>query len=291
MAARVAIPELTLAVATRNRPRQLRRCLQALDLQRGELASAEIVVVDDGSTAEADVAAAVASVPGVRLVRQPPGGVAAARNRAAREARAPLICFTDDDCVPMSGWAVALGAALKAGADVVAGPTVVAAPARPVSTASQLIAGWLIDANAATRRRTGFAPGSNFACRSAVVREIPFDETYGPVGGEDRDWCVRLAQAGIEIVFEPTAIVLHADELTLGRFWAKYVRYGEAAWLFRRRWPGPLASTPKSHLALVRSGFDRGLAVGLLVLLAQAATALGLCRELAADLAARRKTF
>jgi glycosyltransferase involved in cell wall biosynthesis len=56
----------------------------------------EVVVVDDGST---DGTAAIAQGFGgcVRHVPQPQGGVSAARNRGAREARGDLIAFLDHD--------------------------------------------------------------------------------------------------------------------------------------------------------------------------------------------------
>ena len=59
-------------------------------------ADLEVVVVDDGST---DATAAIASSYGdpVRVVSQPNGGVAAARNRGIAEAAGELIAFCDAD--------------------------------------------------------------------------------------------------------------------------------------------------------------------------------------------------
>src|SRR3954453_22906641 len=113
----------SIIVATRDRPDRLPGCLALLR----EQAADEIVVVDDGSRDEDAVAAAARDL-GARLVRQEPTGVATARNTGVAHARGELLLFTDDDCVPVPGWAAALAERLRAGTDVVAGP---AHPVRP----------------------------------------------------------------------------------------------------------------------------------------------------------------
>ena len=86
-------PSLSVVVPVRNGGRDFERCLRRLRDSR--LADFELIVVDDGST---DDSAAVAERAGAIVVRFPsPQGPAAARNRGAREASAPLIFFLDAD--------------------------------------------------------------------------------------------------------------------------------------------------------------------------------------------------
>jgi GT2 family glycosyltransferase len=86
-------PSLSVVVPVRNGGRDFERCLRRLRDSR--LADFELIVVDDGST---DDSAAVAERAGAIVVRFPsPRGPAAARNRGAREASAPLIFFLDAD--------------------------------------------------------------------------------------------------------------------------------------------------------------------------------------------------
>jgi GT2 family glycosyltransferase len=270
---------VAVVVPTRDRPSALKRCLAALEPERSRLPGIEIVVVDDGSTRARDVAGIVASVPGATLVRLEGRGCAAARNAGARAVTAPLVCFTDDDCVPRAGWALALVARLRAGADMVAGQTLVGTHGHRMASAWQLIANAFLDWEEDPERRARFGTGSNLACRTDVVREVPFDDARFTVGGDDRDWCARVAGAGFRLAYEESAVVDHFPVLNLRTFLGKNVRYGRAALRFRRLHTPGQVEPARFYLWLVRRGFREGPAIGTLVALAQAATAVGFVGE------------
>jgi glycosyltransferase involved in cell wall biosynthesis len=267
-------PAISVVVPTRDRARSLARCLDALEGQstRDEL---EVIVVDDGSQRAGEIAALVGRRPGRRLLRESGRGPAAARNAGARAARAPILCFCDDDCEPLPGWAGALVARLRAGADAVAGETVNARPDDALASASQRIASYL---TRSSFRAGGapFAPSNNLACRAEVLAAVPFDERYPSAAGEDRDWCARLATAGFELVLEPAARVEHRQEDDLAGFWRRHADFGRAARRFGAvHADGTLPSPLRFYAGLVRDGFRKGPRVGALVCLAQLATAYG----------------
>ncbi|MGH9210462.1 MAG: glycosyltransferase family 2 protein [Acidimicrobiales bacterium] len=280
-----ADPEVSVIVPTRDRPDQLTACLAALEQQTAS--SFEIVVVDDGSSDAAAVAAVVAAAPHARLLRGSGRGPAAARNLGASVARAPALCFTDDDCRPGTRWIEALAGRMDAAAPAVAGPTYNGQPRNVFAVASQTITNHLTEASydpAVDGVR--FAPTSNLACQAALHRTLRFDEGYRSAAGEDRDWCTRLVDRGLVLAFDPSAWVTHHQSLSFAGFWRQQVRYGRGAYRCHRgRGPRARLQTPAFYVRLAGKGFAAGLAAGLLVVLAQCATAVGMARE---ALAARR---
>ena len=270
----MAGPRVTVAVPTRARPDALARCLRAIEAQTiaDEL---ELLVVHDGEEAVA-TAGVVEDVTRARLLRQERAGPGAARNLAAREAQAPIVCCTDDDCEPQPDWAERLAAAIADGADAVVGRTVVAEPSGALATASQLVVTHLEERS----RRAGrvYGAASSFGCRTEVLRRVPFDPSYAFAGG-DRDWCARVTAAGFELVHEPAAVVLHHQALTLGSFWRQHTAYGRGAFRFRRAQGRLRLERPGFYGSLAVRGASAGPKVAALVAVAQTATAVGFARE------------
>jgi glycosyltransferase involved in cell wall biosynthesis len=91
--------------------------LSALARQAGAPAH-EVIVVDDGSS---DTTASIAAAAGARVLSTGGGrGPGAARNVGAAAASAPLLAFTDADCIPEPDWLARIVAAARR-ADLVQG--------------------------------------------------------------------------------------------------------------------------------------------------------------------------
>ena len=98
-------PEIAVVIPSHDRPLRLRWLLNALAEQTLARDRFEVVVGHDSSGAEtAELLAThpLAEAGVLRSVALRPGTAPPGRNRNAawREARAPVIAFTDDDCRP-----------------------------------------------------------------------------------------------------------------------------------------------------------------------------------------------
>jgi glycosyltransferase involved in cell wall biosynthesis len=90
-------PPVSIILCTYNRGHLLGRAIRSVLRQSWK--DWELIVVDDGSTdgTGAALQTLVRSHPRIRYIRQPNGGVAAARNAGMRRARGRFIAFLDSD--------------------------------------------------------------------------------------------------------------------------------------------------------------------------------------------------
>lgn len=203
-----APPDISVVVAAHNRAERLEALLDGLRAQTLAADRFEVIVVDDGSTdATPEVLERAVGQPGLRLAarRQDPArGPAAARNAGWRNARAPIVAFTDDDCVPTATWLERLLERAATSQEVIVKGRTVPNPAEAA----------LLDPYAKTVNIAHSSPHyetCNIAYPRALLERVGgFDESYPSPAGEDSDLGCRAREAGGRPVFEPNAVVHHA---------------------------------------------------------------------------------
>jgi GT2 family glycosyltransferase len=281
----VSAPSVSVVVPTKDRPRQLRECLQALgrlDYPRERL---EVIVVDDGGTFDLGHVGEA-----VLLRHQHSLGPGAARNTGAQAAEGDMLAFTDDDCLPERDWLRELMAAVASGS-AAGGRTVNALTANPYARASQHIQDLVYAHFNARPEAARFLASNNLAlARDAFLELGGFDADRFPEASEDRDLCDRWLASGRTLRYAPGAVVHHAHELDLAGFVRQHVAYGRGAARYQRaraaRGTGRLRDDASFHLnaALWRQTMalrPARRAAGMAVLLGiwQAANLLGYVSE------------
>ena len=212
------MPEIAVVVASHERPLRLRWLLNALQEQTLPRDRFEVVVCHDSGE---ETQRLLETHPiGVRHVRLPAGtgSVGRQRNVGWREASAPWIAFTDDDCRPPPRWLERLLAACRPG-HVVQGTT------KPDPDELGLVrcTGWRsqdIDPPVLA------AQACNIAYERALLERLGgFDEALE--GGEDTELAARAVESGASLAAAPDALTYHAIDVV------SLPRTVRAAWRFR----------------------------------------------------------
>jgi GT2 family glycosyltransferase len=170
-------PQVSVVVPTCGRPALLARCLQALESQSLPRDQYEVIVCEDRHR----------------------DGPATARNQGWRRARAPIVAFTDDDCVPDHDWLRRGLQALAGGAHVVCGRIVMPLDGTPTD----------YERDAQGLERAEFVTANCFVRKFMLERVGGFDERFRLAWREDSDLHFGLLAQGARIVREPRAVVVH----------------------------------------------------------------------------------
>jgi len=233
----------TIAICTRDRADDLKRCLEALHQlpDNGQ----EILVIDSASSNGA-TRQVVESYPDVRYHREDIPGLDRARNDALRLSQRDIIAFIDDDAVPDPGWLEALTKNFF-------GPRVLSVtgltmPIELVTVAQEcfeIFSPFSRGFNRQVFTRGNLHPlaaghvgaGVNMAFRRNVLSVIgPFDERLDAgtptQSGGDTEMFSRILAAGYTIIYEPAALNWHRHRRTWLELRRAFHGYGVGVYAF-----------------------------------------------------------
>jgi len=226
--------DVSVVIPAYNAEDTLGACLEALGAQSAPPDRYEVIVVDDGSD---DGTVAVAREHGVRLVRQPNAGPAAARNTGARAARGKILLFTDADCAPAPDWIERMTAPFD-------DPEVAGAKGVYRTRQREWVARFVQQeyeeryARMVGQECIDFVDTYSAAYRRDIfLAHGGFDSLFPLPSVEDQEFSFRLARVGCWLAFVPDAVVFHRHDVSLIEYWRR--KFGIGYWkvLLLRRHP------------------------------------------------------
>jgi glycosyltransferase involved in cell wall biosynthesis len=203
--------EVTIIVPVYNGATTIVACVSSLLAVHYVRARFEVIVVDNGSTdGTRDLLRAFGD--NIRVLTVATRGASAARNCGIREARSPLIAFTDADCVVEPDWLCALVMPLVDPHVGVAGGRILS---RVGGNRIEKFGERIHDHRRAIEvEAPPYVISMNWASRRELLLETGlFDEAL--LRGQDVDLAWRILQSGHRLVYVSNAIMRHHNERTI----------------------------------------------------------------------------
>jgi len=234
---------VTISVCTRNRPGDLKLCLDALMKlpQKGQ----EILIIDNDPSND-DTKNLVAQYPSVKYILEERRGLNVARNRAIKEASNDIIAFTDDDALVEPNWLEALLKNFKE--QLVMCVTGMTMPLELETKGQEAFEYYSSFGKGFYKKRFSYfntnpvstgnvGAGANMALRKNLVNEIGwFDEALDagtPThSGGDHEFFARILLAGYHIIYEPEALSWHRHRRTWKEAKKAIMGYGVGVYAF-----------------------------------------------------------
>jgi GT2 family glycosyltransferase len=209
---------LSVGITTRNRPSSLRRCVDSLALAADVIA--EVLIFDDGSDPPASTAVAGGAAPPPRVIRDDSApGYIVGRNRLVEASTRPWVLLLDDDTRLLGRGAIAHAIEVFERDRTVAAVAFAQAEAdgRPWPAAMQP------SPAAGLRRVRSFIGFAHLLRRDVFLALGGYRELFG-FTGEEKEYCLRLLDAGYGVVYLPDALIAHVPDAS-GRNAQRYLRH------------------------------------------------------------------
>jgi glycosyltransferase involved in cell wall biosynthesis len=239
------LPNLTVSITvpSRDRPNDIRRCLESLTTHKSRFPF-EIIVADNNPSSGL-TEPVVRSFPGVTYLPEPRPGVTFARNAAALHAKGDIIVCTDDDVTYLDGWLDNLIAPY-------ADPEVMAVSGMVIPYELEYEAQYWFEIYGALTRNFKWTrydyqfyqnppdmpmvPAWNVGVTANISfrAEIFADPEIGPFDdelriAEDPYLIYRLIKANRVIIYEPKAVVQHRHRDTMKGLARQLYNYGRSS--------------------------------------------------------------
>jgi GT2 family glycosyltransferase len=227
-------PEVTVVVLATGRAPHLLECLRSV-AAHAHAVSYEVVLVLNGVAEElaSDIAR---DVTGVRVVRSRVNrGFAGGCNLGVSYGRGRFVVLLNDDALVGPGWLDTLRDALALRPETAAAGSQLLHLDGSLQEAGQIL--WADGSTSCVgrdlspgshpyewARRVDYCSGSSLMVRREVWDELGgLDESFFPAYCEDVDFCLRIAERGYEVWYEPRSVVRHLESRSTSFRYKKFL--------------------------------------------------------------------
>lgn len=279
---------ISIIIPTYNRCSQLRLLLQSISEQLFPPNDFEVIVVNDGSSDEtSQFLDYYKPYHSFRVVNLKNYGPAVARNRGAEIAIGELLIFTDDDCIVPQNWlTIVTGLFENSQFDAVAGRSINYVKNNIYADLYQQLHDYFFSKLNSSYGNAKFVMTNNFAVKKNIFDSIGgFNECFR-VGGEDREFAMRLLHANKAVFYAGECVVGHYHSFSAASFIKQFYRFGRGSYLMRNslrrlsiaQSPGiSLTDYFALLLAIKDTNWLRNIAMKMLFIISQFSAFWGYC--------------
>lgn len=250
------VPRVSIVIPVFDHVDHTLACLRAVVANSGAVPY-EAIVVDDGSSD--DTRRLGERVAGVRIVRSEENrGFVEACNLGAQAARGDLLLFLNNDTEVRPGWLAALVETFERHPRVGAVGAKLLGSDGWLQEAGGIIwadgSGWNVGRGDNPQlpeyqylREVDYCSGACLLVPRGLFEELGgFDRRFAPAYYEDVDLCFAIRRAGLRVLYQPRAEVVHAEGVTAGRDLERGVKRFQAVnhATFVDKWAHELAQQP-----------------------------------------------
>jgi GT2 family glycosyltransferase len=261
---------VSIVIPVYNHYRETIACLESI-AEHTKAIPHEVILVDDCSRFLARLM--LNRVRGVTLLHNTNNlGFIVSCNRGAEESRGEYVLFLNNDTTVTPGWLEALLETFASVPDAGFVGAKLIYPDGRLQEAGGVIwrdaSGWNYGKTGDPRhprynfrRETDYCSGACIMLpRSLFLALGGFDECYRPAYYEDVDLAFKVRKAGLRVIYEPAAEVIHHEGLTSGTDTSKGVKAHQIVnqIAFRERWRERLERHPQTPRELVHIVGDNG---------------------------------
>ncbi|WP_321912951.1 class I SAM-dependent methyltransferase [Paraburkholderia sp. J11-2] len=220
---RDASPDVSILLVFYNSAELSYACLASIaEVLNGSPVRAEVIILDNGST---DATSRLLDrIEGATIIRSRENlHFLKGANRAAKEARGKYLLFLNNDALLLPGSLEAAFSLCESSGDIGAVGGRIILPNGSLQEAGSVVwnngactgygRGAAPDApEFMYRRDVDYCSGAFLMTPRAVFEELKaFDESYAPAYYEETDFCLRLWESGLRVVYDPEVVILHYE--------------------------------------------------------------------------------